>query len=89
MACKGTVSYKRIETLDVLHTFNQPWYQVPPIDFVTENLISREFRDERIVDFHLQPQRIVPTEETVGRAEGLRQAIQGATAAGVRPRIER
>ncbi len=60
------------ETLTTLQRIQAPWYQITPIDFVTENLIGREFRDERILDFALQPQRIVPNTELLSRANGLR-----------------
>lgn len=60
------------ETLTVLENFPPPWYQIAPLDFVSENLWPWEKRDERIVDFELVPQRIVPTTELLGRAENLR-----------------
>jgi hypothetical protein len=66
------------ETLTVKQTFAPPWYQVPPIDFVSENLWPRELRDERVLDFQLIPQQIVPTDILLERAEGLRgNARQG------------
>ncbi len=62
------------ETVTVLQTFPAPWYQHPGIDFVSENLVPREIRDERIVDFELHPQRIVPMQELLTRADELRGA---------------
>ena len=68
------------ETLTVMHKFQQPWYQFPPLDFVTENLLPREVRDEQIVDIELEPQRVVPTPELLNRAQQLRQSTrQGYT----------
>ncbi len=60
------------ETLSTLQRISPPWYQYPPIDFVTENMIGREIRDERILQFQLQPQRLVPTQELLTRANNLR-----------------
>ncbi len=60
------------ETLSTLQTIEPPWYEVPPLDFVSENLVGREVRDERVLDFQMQPQRIVSTEELVRRANNLR-----------------
>ncbi len=55
-----------------------PWYELPPLDFVSENLYPRELRDERVLDFQLVPQEIVPREKLLGRAENLRfNARQG------------
>lgn len=63
------------ETLVTKHEVAPVWYQYPPIDFVSENLWPWELRDERVVDFQLQPQQIVPTEQLMSRAEGLRRAV--------------
>jgi hypothetical protein len=62
------------ETLSVKQTFNPPWYQYPVIDFVTENLWPWEIRDERVVDFPMIPQQIVPTERLLERAQELRDS---------------
>ena len=60
------------ETLTVKRTFSAPWYQWPVIDFVSENMVRRELRDERVVDFRMVPQRIVPRDQLLQRAQRLR-----------------
>ncbi len=66
------------ETLTVLHSFPAPWYEIPPLDFVSENLWPQEIRDERLVEFQLIPQQVVPNQVLLDRAEQLRaQALQG------------
>jgi len=60
------------ETLTVKQTFYPPWYEITPLDFVSENLWPHEIRDEEFLDFQLQPQQIVPAETLVERAESLR-----------------
>lgn len=60
------------ETLTVYQRMPPPWYQLPPLDFVSENLVPGEFRDHRTLSFQLVPQKVVPTEELLGRAEALR-----------------
>ena len=62
------------ETLTVQQHFSPPWYEIPPLDFFFENLWPREWRDERIVEVHLEPQRRVSADEVIGRARQLRQA---------------
>jgi hypothetical protein len=62
------------ETLNTLQTIRPPWYQIPPLDFVSENLIGREIRDERELRFNLQPQRMVSTDELLTRANNLRNS---------------
>lgn len=62
------------ETMTVKHTFEAPWYQVPPLDFFSENLTLREIRDERILDFTLVPQQMVSSDQLWRNAENLRQS---------------
>ena len=78
------------ETLTVLHSFDAPWYEIPPLDFFSENLSLREIRDERLVEFQLIPQQLVPNEVLLGRAEQLRgQALQGHAVPLFTPQIAR
>lgn len=67
------------ETLSVNQPIPAPWYQIPPIDFVSENVIPKEIHDYRTVTFNLTPQVIVPTEQLIDRAQQLRaNTLQGA-----------
>jgi hypothetical protein len=61
------------ETLTVNQPIPTPWYQIPPLDFVSENLVPTKIRDNRTVTFDLAPQIIVPTEQLLDRANQLRQ----------------
>jgi hypothetical protein len=61
------------ETLTVNQPIPAPWYQIPPIDFVSENLVPTKIRDNRTVTYNLAPQVIVPREQLLERAEQLRQ----------------
>jgi hypothetical protein len=64
------------ETVHQLQYVPPPWYQFFPLDFVAENAIPYEIRDQRTFDFQLVPQTVVPTDELLGRAEGLRGRTQ-------------
>lgn len=64
------------ETLTVKQPFPAPWYEIPPLDFFFENLWPFEKRDERIVDFDLPPEQVVPNEKVIERAEMLRSTTQ-------------
>ncbi|MEM8943706.1 MAG: PEGA domain-containing protein [Planctomycetota bacterium] len=67
------------ETLTVNQPLPAPWYQIPPLDFVSENLIPRKIQDYRTASFNMVPQVIVPTEQLIARGEQLRQStLQGA-----------
>ena len=60
------------ETLTVMEPLRAPWYQIPPLDFVSENLVPGDLHDRRTLSYQLVPQRVVPPGELLGRAEGLR-----------------
>jgi hypothetical protein len=62
--------------------FFPPWYQIPPLDFISENVIAREIRDERTIDVQLMPEEIVPQERLIERAQALRD---GARTGAVTP----
>ena len=65
-------------TEKVLRKLSPPWYQLPPLDFVTETLWPGEIRDERIIDITMVPEQPVASEELNARANTLRlQAAQG------------
>jgi hypothetical protein len=67
------------ETLTINQPIPAPWYQIPPIDFVSENLVPNEIHDFRTVTFNLQPQVIVPIDQLIARGEQLRAGtLQGA-----------
>ena len=60
------------ETLTVMQPFPTPWYEYPPVDFITENFVPGKIRDQRMIDYQLKPQMIVPTDQLLYRAESLR-----------------
>jgi hypothetical protein len=60
------------ETMVVNQPIPAPWYQIPPLDFVSENLAPGEIRDERMVNFQLVPLQQAPTDQILARAEQLR-----------------
>jgi hypothetical protein len=67
------------ETLSINQPIPAPWYEIPPLDFVSENLVPKKIQDFRTVSFDMQPQTIVPTEQLIGRAEELRRStLQGS-----------
>jgi hypothetical protein len=61
------------ETLTVNQPIPTPWYEYPPLDFISENLVASKIRDNRTVTYNLAPQVIVPTQELLDRANQLRQ----------------
>lgn len=67
------------ETVTEMRAIPAPWYEYPVLDFVSENFVPGQIRDTRVLDFQLQPQVMVPTDQLVGRGEELRRGIHTAT----------
>jgi hypothetical protein len=67
------------ETLTVMQPIPAPWYQYTPFDFITENFVPGEIRDQRVVEYQLKPQMVVPSEQLIARGEELRRGIHAAT----------
>ena len=74
-----------VETLTVRQPFPIPWYEVFPLDFVTENLWPWEIRDERVVDLAMVPAGSVPAESVVSRAELARRSAGSGPPVPVQP----
>jgi hypothetical protein len=66
------------ETLTVMQSIPPPWYEYVPVDFVSENFVPGQIRDQRFLDFQLKPQMIVPTDQLLSRAEQLRRGVHPA-----------
>ncbi len=60
------------QTLTVYERIDPPWYQVPPLDFFSENVVASEIRDMRVLDYQLVPQVVAPPQNLLDRAEELR-----------------
>ncbi|MCC6124320.1 MAG: PEGA domain-containing protein [Pirellulales bacterium] len=69
------------ETLTVMQDIRPPWYEIVPLDFVSENLVPGTIADRRTLDFQLRPQMVVPTDQLQARAEELRRNTRGGAAA--------
>lgn len=63
------------ETLTVQQPMSPPWYEIPPLDLVSENFVPGELRDFRNLSFNLRPQQLVPSSQLLGRAEQLRRSM--------------
>jgi hypothetical protein len=49
-----------------------PWYQIFPLEFVTDNFALTKIRDYRDFTYRMEPDVIMPTQELLDRASGLR-----------------
>jgi hypothetical protein len=60
------------ETLQVEEDFTAPWYEYPPLDFISENLWPWKIRDVRRPGYQLQPLQQVRHDDVLNRANDLR-----------------
>lgn len=60
------------QTLTTPVTLKAPWYQVPPLDFFSDNFAMRKINDWREQTFTLQPEMLVPTDQLRDRANSFR-----------------
>lgn len=70
------------ETLTVNQPLPAPWYELPGLDFVSENLVPTTITDARTVSFNLRRELLVPAEQIIARGEQLRRQ---ATPSGLAP----
>jgi hypothetical protein len=61
------------ETLVVDQPIAPPWYEYPPLDFISENLIPWTIRDVRRLYLPMRPAQIVAPEAVLDRATHLRE----------------
>lgn len=67
------------QTIKVQQRFDPKWYQRFPISFFSENFSPREIRDERVLDFQLEPRMQVQEDQLLGRASELRMNVGRGT----------
>lgn len=64
------------ETLDVVQKYPAPWYDLPGIDFLTENIWPFKIRDVRRFCYTMRPLQTIPPDDVRMRAEQLRSQGQ-------------
>lgn len=67
------------QTLKVKQRIRPRWYEYFPLSFFSNNLAFRELRDERILDFQLEPKFQTNENELIDRANDLRTNSQRGT----------
>ena len=67
------------KTVKVQERVKAPWYQYFPISFFTEHFSPREIRDQRLLDFTLEPREQVNENFLFDRASQLRGDVQRGT----------
>ncbi|HZY84784.1 MAG TPA: PEGA domain-containing protein [Gemmataceae bacterium] len=60
------------ETLVVEQNISTPWYEYPPLDFVSESLVGSKIRDVRTFTYTMQPLQAPRHDEVLQRGTTLR-----------------
>lgn len=60
------------QTLTTPVKLSTPWYQIFPLEFVTDNFALMKINDRREVTYALAPQNIEPSQDIENRANNLR-----------------
>lgn len=71
-----TLIKKGYETLDVVQPYPPVWWDIPGIDFITENIWPTKLRDVRHFKFVMRPLQSIPPDDVRSRAEELRSRGQ-------------
>lgn len=67
------------KTVRVEQDIRPPWYATFPISLISENFAGREIRDERVMDFSMEPKQSIDHRQLLERANDLRGNIQRGT----------
>ena len=67
------------QTVKVQQNMPPTWYEAFPVSLVTENFWPNELRDERVLDFQLQPRQMVNENLLIDRANQMRNGVTNGT----------
>jgi hypothetical protein len=67
-----TIIAEGYETLQVDQNIPAPWYEIPPLDFITENMIPWKLLDRREFKYRLEPRSIANTDKLLSDGQNLR-----------------
>ena len=73
------------KTINVQQRIDPTWYETFPVSFFTENFAGREIRDERVLDFRMEPKSQVQEDRLLERANDMRLNINRGTITGPLP----
>ena len=73
------------ETLTVMQKFPTPWYEIVPLDFISENFVLGKITNRLVLDYQLQPKMEARIDQLQARAEDLRRSTHGSAAVPLAP----
>ncbi len=60
------------ETLTTMQKISPPWYQIPPLDFFSDNFLPFKLTNRQDFFYALNPEVVYPTQEILERGQQLR-----------------
>lgn len=60
------------ETRTIMQPVRMPWYQIPPLDLISDNLLPFKLTNRHYFQYDLAREQHVPTGELLDRAKSLR-----------------
>ena len=67
------------KTISVQQRVDPKWFETFPVSLVSENFAFREIRDERVLDFTMEPKSQIQEELLLQRGNDLRQNVNRGT----------
>lgn len=64
------------ETLTTLQKISPPWYQIPPLDFISDNFLPFKLTNRQDFFYAMNPEYVYPTQEILERGRQLRSESQ-------------
>jgi hypothetical protein len=61
------------ETLHATEKISAPWYEIPPFDFISENLVPWKIHDVRRLRYQMNPLQATRFEDVLQRGQQLRE----------------
>jgi hypothetical protein len=70
------------KTIKIRERIRPKWYDTFPLSFISNNFAGREIKDERLLDFQLEPRTQVQENRLLDRANDLRTNVERGTVTG-------
>ena len=67
------------KTISVQQRVDPKWFETFPVSLISENFAFREIRDERVLDFTMEPKSQIQEELLLQRGNDLRQNVNRGT----------
>ncbi len=71
-----TLSKVGYETLTIQQPVPPPWYQIFPLDFVSDNFLPYRVTNRHDFSYQLRPMALIPDDELLGRANNVRSQAE-------------